>query len=207
MDTTPPTTLSQEQAQVITPVENATIVAVIPSFNEERFIASVVIKARHYATYVIVVDDGSDDRTAELAGLAGARVVSLPQNMGKAEALNAGFRAARELNPDAVVCLDGDAQHEPAEIPDPVGPVLRGEADVVIGSRFLGKRSDIPVWRQVGQHTLTAFTNLMAASRQPTARAASVPSHHARSARYAFAAATSRWSLRCSSWSRMPISR
>jgi glycosyltransferase involved in cell wall biosynthesis len=161
MDTTTPLPLSQQRVRIVTQADSATIVAVIPSFNEERFIASVVIKARHYADHVIVVDDGSTDRTAELAGLAGARVVSLPQNMGKAEALNAGFRAARDLDPDVVVCLDGDAQHEPAEIPDLVGPILEGEADVVIGSRFLDKQSEIPGWRQVGQHTLTAFTNLM----------------------------------------------
>ncbi|AEB11482.1 glycosyl transferase family 2 [Marinithermus hydrothermalis DSM 14884] len=140
--------------------EKANVVAVIPAYNEERFIASVVIKTRGYASHVIVVDDGSTDRTAELAEVSGARVVRLEKNQGKAAALNAGFKAALQLKPDAVVCLDGDAQHEPAEIPELVRPILAQEADVVVGSRFLEKRSPIPGWRQLGQHTLTAVTNL-----------------------------------------------
>ena len=140
--------------------ESAKVVAVIPAYNEERFIASVVINTRSHADQVIVVDDGSSDRTAELAEIAGAEVVRLVENQGKAEALNAGFRAAADHAPDVIVCLDGDAQHEPSEIPEVVAPVLEGKADVVIGSRFLDKKSRIPGWRQVGQHTLTAVTNL-----------------------------------------------
>lgn len=136
------------------------VVAVIPAFNEERFISSVVIQTRHYATHVVVVDDGSSDRTAELARLAGAYVVHQGQNQGKAAALNAGFKAALHYQPDAIVCLDGDAQHEPSEIPEVVKPILEKQADVVIGSRFLAKKSDIPAWRQVGQHTLTQVTNV-----------------------------------------------
>ena len=137
------------------------VVAVIPAFNEERFVASVVLNARRYVNHVVLVDDGSTDRTTELGVAAGASVVTQPHNGGKAAALNAGFDAALRFNPDVVVCLDADAQHEPAEIPLVCGPVLNGEADVVIGSRFLETRSKIPAWRQVGQHTLTAFTNTL----------------------------------------------
>ncbi len=137
------------------------IVAVIPAYNEERFIASVVFKTRQFASQVLIVDDGSSDRTAELAEAAGAEVIRQAQNGGKALALNAGFQAALALNPDVIVCLDGDAQHEPAEIPLVCQPVLEGAADVVIGSRFLETESKIPRWRQVGQHTLTAVTNTL----------------------------------------------
>jgi hypothetical protein len=135
------------------------IVVVIPAFNEERFIASVVFQSRSSAEHVIVVDDGSSDRTAELAEAAGATVVRQGVNQGKAAALNAGFEHALEFEPRVVVCLDGDAQHEPAELDLLAGPILAGDADVVVGSRFLGTRSDIPGWRQIGQHTLTAMTN------------------------------------------------
>lgn len=141
------------------------IVAVIPAFNEERFVASVVFKARRHAGHVIVVDDGSTDHTAELAAAAGAEVVVQPRNLGKAEALNAGFRAALRLDPQAIVCLDADAQHDAAEIPEIVKPVLGGHADVVVGSRFLATKSRIPAWRQVGQHTLTAVTNTLSNTR------------------------------------------
>ncbi len=163
------TTATQQRAEpsiaTFRPVERfdtkAGVVAVIPAYNEERFIASVVFKTSRYAETVIVVDDGSSDLTARLAEQAGAVVVRQPHNKGKAAALNAGFRAARSHTPKVVVCLDADAQHEPADIPTMVAPVLSGHADVVIGSRFLATRSDIPQWRQVGQHTLTAVTNVL----------------------------------------------
>ncbi|MEM6431078.1 MAG: glycosyltransferase family 2 protein, partial [Deinococcota bacterium] len=150
----------ERRGQVETLKLDGVVVAVIPAFNEERFISSVVIQTRHYATHVVVVDDGSSDRTAELARLAGAYVVHQAQNQGKAAALNAGFKAALHYQPDAIVCLDGDAQHEPSEIPEVVQPILAKQADVVIGSRFLAKKSKIPAWRQVGQHTLTQVTNV-----------------------------------------------
>jgi hypothetical protein len=145
--------------------QEPTVVAVIPAFNEERFIASVVFTVRQYATTVIVVDDGSSDRTAALAEAAGASVIRLLRNGGKASALNAGFEAAAEWDPSVVVCLDGDAQHEPAEIPELIRPVLEGVADVVIGSRFLSVHSDIPRWRQFGQHALTSVTNTLSGTR------------------------------------------
>lgn len=137
------------------------VIAIVPAFNEERFIASVVFQTRPFANEVVVVDDGSTDRTAELAEAAGATVLRLDVNAGKAAALNAGFAYAKAQDPDVVVCLDGDSQHEPSEIPALVSPVLDGDADVVIGSRFLSTRSPIPAWRKVGQHTLTAMTNGM----------------------------------------------
>lgn len=152
--------VSAGQAEPPNPSQDG-VVVVIPAFNEERFIASVVFQARPFADEVVVVDDGSTDRTAELAEAAGATVLRLDANAGKAAALNAGFAYAKTLDPSVVVCLDGDAQHEPAEIPTLVKPIVTGDADVVIGSRFLNTHSRIPGWRKVGQHTLTAMTNGM----------------------------------------------
>ena len=137
------------------------VIALIPAFNEDRFIGSVVIKARKYADVVLVVDDGSTDLTAEVAQAAGALVVSHAENQGKGEALNTGFRKARELDEDGVVVvLDADGQHEPAEIPVVVEPVLEGQADMVVGSRFLEMRSNMSRWRTLGQHVLTLVTNM-----------------------------------------------
>lgn len=137
------------------------VVVVIPAYNEERFVASVVMMTKGHADHVIVVDDGSTDQTAALAEGAGAQVVRQGVNKGKAQALNAGFAAARALSPRVVICLDADAQHDPSEIPALADPILAGDADVVIGSRFLDVKSDIPRWRQVGQHTLTQVTNTL----------------------------------------------
>jgi len=133
---------------------------VAPAYNEALVIGSVVLLAKKHTDRVIVVDDGSTDRTAETARLAGADVVRMPQNGGKAKAVMAGFARAHELGYEAVVMLDGDGQHDPDEIPAVAAPVLAGDADLVIGSRFLATRAEIPAYRRAGQKVLDGFTNL-----------------------------------------------
>lgn len=138
------------------------IVAVIPAFNEEDFIGSVVLRARNHVDKVIVVDDGSLDKTSEIARMAGAEVIRHELNLGKGRALKTGFKRAKELNANVIICLDGDGQHDPDEIPLVANPILKDNADIVIGSRFLGngaKRS-IPFHRRIGQKILTITTNI-----------------------------------------------
>jgi Glycosyl transferase family 2 len=136
------------------------VIALIPAHNEERFIGSLVLAALAYVDKVVVVDDGSHDRTAEIARRAGGYVLRQPVNQGKAAAVSVGFSYVRQLNPAAVVMLDGDGQHRTDDIPAVLDPVLSGSADMVIGSRFLEVRSVIPAYRQVGQHGLTVVTNI-----------------------------------------------
>ncbi|MCW1966963.1 MAG: glycosyltransferase family 2 protein [Anaerolineae bacterium] len=138
-------------------------VVVIPAFNEARFIGSVVIQSLRFTPQVLVIDDGSQDDTAYIAEQAGAMVIRHERNGGKSKAVNTALNWARENQVQALVLIDGDGQSSPLEIPSVVAPVLSGEADVVIGSRFLQVKSDIPVYRQVGQHLLTAATNLTSA--------------------------------------------
>lgn len=140
-------------------VVSGPVLAVIPAYNEDRFIASVVLKARRFVDEVIVVDDGSSDETAILAEASGARVLRQPHNQGKAAAINAGIELARQLDAAAVVLLDGDGQHSPTDIPALLKPIIDRQADIVVGSRFLGIDSDIPRWRIFGQQALTAATN------------------------------------------------
>ncbi len=121
----------------------------------------VVTLSRKYADKVIVIDDGSPDRTSELAALAGAEVIRLEKNQGKAAALMVGFKRCRELSPKCVVMIDGDGQMDPALISDVAAPILAGEADLVIGSRFIGEnKADIPAYRVVGQKMLNRATNI-----------------------------------------------
>jgi glycosyltransferase involved in cell wall biosynthesis len=136
------------------------LIAIIPAYNEERFIGSVVLKARKYVDTVMVIDDGSRDLTAEIARAAGAIVIRHETNRGKGAALNSGFQKARELEAQALVVLDGDGQHRPEEIPLVFRPILDGKADMVVGSRFLGTNNQAPMYRQVGQRFLTLLTNL-----------------------------------------------
>jgi glycosyltransferase involved in cell wall biosynthesis len=114
----------------------------------------------------IVVDDGSKDRTAEVARGRGASVVSHPENRGLGAAVRTGLRAAVDLGADAVAYLDADLEYFPEDIPRLVEPVLSGRADYVLGSRFLGggAREMRPV-RRIGNHAFTALISLLARRR------------------------------------------
>ncbi len=121
----------------------------------------VVMLSQKFADKVIVVDDGSPDRTTELAKMAGAEVIRLEKNCGKAEALMVGFNRCLELAPRCVVMIDGDGQMDPEKIPTVAAPVLSGDADLVIGSRFIGdQKNSIPKYRIVGQKILNRATNM-----------------------------------------------
>ncbi len=141
------------------------IVCVICAYNEERFIGSVVLSARQVAHTVIVVDDGSVDGTAEIAEAAGAVVVRHEHNRGKGVALNSGLARARATDAEAVVILDGDGQHMTKEIPAVAAPILNGEADVVVGSRYLGDHTSVPLVRIIGHRAFTFLTNAFSDTR------------------------------------------
>ena len=130
----------------------------IPAYNEEAGIDSVVLKAKKYADRVLVIDDGSSDRTSEIAEAAGAKVVRHMKNSGYGAALASCFSEARKSKPDALVVIDGDGQHDASEIPLIAKPILDKKADIVIGSRFLSKANGIPLYRKIGIKVLDAFT-------------------------------------------------
>ena len=111
----------------------------IPAFNEEKTIARVVLEARKYADIVVVCDDGSSDLTGEIAENLGAVVIHHEHNCGYGAAMQSLFKKARELKADVLVTLDSDGQHNPAEIPRLVKPIEDGDAEVVLGSRFVDK--------------------------------------------------------------------
>jgi len=136
-------------------------VVLIPAYNEELTISMVVMLSKRYSDHVIVIDDGSSDRTRELATEAGAEVISHSVNKGKAAALMTGFARARELNPKVTIMIDADGQMDPSLIPVVSAPVLQGAADLVIGSRYIGRNgTDTPKHRRVGQKILNRATTL-----------------------------------------------
>jgi glycosyltransferase involved in cell wall biosynthesis len=143
------------------------IVVIIPAYNEERFIGSVALKAFKYASTVIVVDDGSSDCTAEVAAASGALVVRHSKNQGKGAALSTGFRLIRDYHPEAVVVMDADGQHLPEELSQVVEPILSGQADIVVGSRYLEHTSEVPrhrIWGHRVFNLLTRVSSGMAAT-------------------------------------------
>jgi hypothetical protein len=115
-------------------------VAIVPAFNEQESVARVIDELRAFDAdlEVVVVDDGSTDRTAESARSRGAHVVRLPFNLGIGGAVQTGFRYAWEHGFDVAVRVDGDGQHDPRELGAVLEPVLADEVDVAVGSRFIG---------------------------------------------------------------------
>jgi glycosyltransferase involved in cell wall biosynthesis len=113
-------------------------VAIVPAFNEEKAVARVIDELRVFdpGLDVVVVDDGSVDRTAAVAAAKGARVLRLPFNLGIGGAVQTGFRFAYENDYDLAVRVDGDGQHDPSQLTAVLEPVLRDEADIAVGSRF-----------------------------------------------------------------------
>ena len=135
--------------------------AIIPAWNEERAIAGVVHETLKYVDTVIVVDDGSTDRTVACARTAGAVIVSHALNSGPGAATMTGICAARLLNIDAVVTIDADGQHNPNDIPRLLEPIERDEADVVIGTRFRGPKNVIPIVRRIFNGIGNIFTYIV----------------------------------------------
>ncbi len=126
-------------------------VAVIAGYNEEARIAEAIRDALVYVPLVVVVDDGSRDRTGEVALSAGAHVLTHILNRGQGASLQTGMDyALRVLEADVIVHFDADGQMRGSEIPMMVEPILTGEADVVLGSRFLGREAEnMPTMRRV----------------------------------------------------------
>lgn len=137
------------------------IIVGIPAFNEERAIAAVVAGALPYGDRVVVVDDGSRDRTSAEALRAGAVVIRHRTNSGKGVAVATLFQYAMSERADVLVLLDGDGQHDPHQIPLVAGPCLDEAADVVVGSRFHpSSQENTPRLRRIGQLAFNGMTSL-----------------------------------------------
>ena len=146
------------------------ILAVVPAYDEEDAIGPVVreIAAFDPSIDVVVVDDGSSDGTAAAAAAAGAAVVRLPFNVGIGGAVQTGFRYALEQGYELAVRLDGDGQHNPAELPRLLAPLERDEADVVTGSRFRndeGSGYRPPLARRLGITWFARLVSLLSGQR------------------------------------------
>jgi len=137
------------------------IIACIPAFNEEKTIARVVLQAQRHVDRVIVCDDGSTDLTGEIARRLGAQVIRHEKNLGYGAAVQSLFRKARELGADVMIILDGDGQHDPGQIPALLQPILKEDADIAVGSRFLTVEHNsegMPFYRRLGVKAITKLT-------------------------------------------------
>jgi len=129
------------------------IIAGMPAFNEDKYVGSLVLKVRQYVDEVFVVDDGSSDDTARIAKLAGADVIKHETNKGYGAAIQTIISEAKKKDPDILVILDTDAQHDPREIPNIIKPILENAAECVIGTRRKQQKK-IPFYRRIGQKVI-----------------------------------------------------
>ena len=136
------------------------IIVVIPAYNEAKVIYSVVNAVKDQVDEVIVIDDGSSDNTAEVATNAGAKVARHFLNRGQGAALQTGISFALKSDADIIVTFDADGQHVAEEIEQVVKPLLLGEVDVVLGSRFLNAANKIPLSRVILLKLATLFTRI-----------------------------------------------
>ena len=131
------------------------VIVTIPAHNEEKTIGKVIsnikksLDKESYSYKILVVDDGSNDKTSESAKKAGAIVYSLPKNYGLAEAFKTEIAKALELKPDVIVHIDADSQYLPSEIPKLVNEIKKGN-DLVLGSRFKGTIEEMPFVKRLG---------------------------------------------------------
>jgi glycosyltransferase involved in cell wall biosynthesis len=143
-------------------------IAIVPAFNEERNIGGVLDELRAFdpGLVVVVVSDGSSDRTAAVAREHGAHVVQLPFNLGIGGAVQTGFKYAAEGGYELAVRCDGDGQHDPSQLGNVIAPVLAGEVDIAVGSRFVGEGGyQSSVTRRVGIRLLAWIVSAIARQR------------------------------------------
>lgn len=137
------------------------IIITIPAYNEEKTIGPLitrikaVIKKNKYKAKVLVLDDGSKDKTKEIATKLGAVVKSHPRNYGLAETFRSEIKEALKLKADVIVHIDADMQYRPEEIPKLINEIKKGY-DLVLGSRFLGKIEEMPLINWFGNKAFSS---------------------------------------------------
>ena len=131
----------------------------IPAFNEEKNIASIIMKLKKVTDHIIVCNDGSTDMTEEISKKLDVVVINHSRNMGYGSAIRSIFLKAKELQADILVTFDADGQHRVEDIQSVTQPIIDNKADIVIGSRFLESKSDIPEYRKFGIKVITKITN------------------------------------------------
>jgi polyprenyl-phospho-N-acetylgalactosaminyl synthase len=131
---------------------------VVPAYNEGRRLAAVLEDLARTGHQVVVVDDGSRDETGEVARRHGCYVLRHSFNRGQGAALQTGISFALREGADVVVTFDADGQHQTADLPALIAPVVSGRADVALGNRFLSRRSNVPPVRKALLQLVRVFT-------------------------------------------------
>tara|TARA_Y100001936_G_C16040371_1_gene651184 strand:+ start:219 stop:1094 length:876 start_codon:yes stop_codon:yes gene_type:complete len=131
----------------------------IPAFNEEKNIAKIITNLKKITDSIIVCDDGSSDMTSQIAEGLGATVIKHEKNKGYGAAINSIFKKCNEDGADVLVTFDADGQHRVEDLEHLLEPIIENQSDIVIGSRFLDEKSNVPNYRKVGIKIITQVTN------------------------------------------------
>ena len=131
----------------------------IPAYNEEKNIAKIIVQLKKVADQILVCDDGSTDSTSEIAESLGAIVIKHPKNLGYGSAIRSIFLKSREINAEILVTIDADGQHKIEDGKKVTKPIVDGQADISIGSRFLEEGDNAPKYRKLGINIITKVTN------------------------------------------------
>ena len=131
----------------------------LPAYNEEKNIGPIILKLKEKFDNILVCDDGSTDLTSNIAEKLNATVIRHENNKGYGSAISSLFSKAKEMNFDILVTFDADGQHKIEDIFSILEPIKNNFADIVIGSRFVGKQSKIPTYRRLGIKTISKFSN------------------------------------------------
>ncbi len=137
---------------------------IIPAYNEENSIGEIIARTRESAPLadIVVINDGSTDATSIVAQGAGVYVIDLPHNLGIGGAVQTGYIFAQEMGYEIAVQVDADGQHDPAEIPKLISPLLKGKADMVVGSRYAEDRGyEVSPARRLGAFVLASVISLI----------------------------------------------
>ncbi len=129
------------------------LIILLPAYNEQDKIEKVIKEIPPnicQETKIIVINDGSTDKTKEKAEKAGAKVISHKRNLGLAKTFKTGIKESLKLDADIIVHIDADGQYDPQDIPKLIQPIINSEADLVLGSRFLGKIEEMPKIKSLG---------------------------------------------------------
>ena len=131
----------------------------IPAYNEEKNIAKIIVKLKKMVDQILVCDDGSTDSTCAIAESLGVTVIKHPKNLGYGSAIRSIFLKAREINAEILVTIDADGQHKIEDVKKVIKPIVDGQADISIGSRFLEEGDNSPKYRKLGIKIITKVTN------------------------------------------------
>jgi glycosyltransferase involved in cell wall biosynthesis len=141
-------------------IKSLDVLVCIPAYNAQSTISEAVKRCQKFADLVLVINDGSSDNTEEVAGKAGADIITHRKNRGYGGAIKTALEEGLKRNARVTITFDADLQHDAKDIPKIIKPILSNESDIVIGSRFLEKNIDVKTYRKFGIRFITSLVRL-----------------------------------------------